>query len=256
MPDTDPPVAPAAAPPAPVAGQERLRGVRILLVDDSVILRRVLSRTLRSFGALVEEAEDGKAALGRLLPAAEREEAFELVLLDLDMPVMDGKTLLRMIRNDPLLSATPVLMHTTESGRAKVVECAGMGISGYLVKPSKTERIVEAVAKALATPLSGTAGPCARPGGRAACLAELRDRVTAAARAAIAAGESTAASPDADRVVQCVLGWIDEQLHGAALPDASDRPDASGSAPEAASEAAAEEADEGEEDVPLPDQGV
>jgi len=252
MSDADPPAEPAAAPPVPVEGQERLRGVRILLVDDSGILRRVLSRTLRSFGALVEEAEDGKAALGQLLPAAEREEAFELVILDLDMPVMDGKALLRMIRNDPLLSATPVLMHTTESGRAKVVECAGMGISGYLVKPSKTERLVEAVAKALATPLSGAAGPCTRPGGRAACLAELRDRVTAAARAAIAAGESTVASPDADRVVQCVLGWVDEQLHGAALPAAP----AASDAPEAEAEAEAAEEKEKENDPPPADQNA
>jgi CheY-like chemotaxis protein len=211
QPNPDPPETAApglpSGPPPDRNAAARLRGERILVVDDSLVLRRVLSRTLAGFGAIVGDAADGKAALAALRQAVKENSPYAVVILDIEMPVMDGKNALRGIREDSALAGTRVLMHTTASERKRVMECAGLGVSGFLVKPARTDRLVEAIAAALDAPAVEGGGS-----GRSARLRELRERVLAAAREAIAAGESTADRPEADRIVGVVLEWTDHEL--------------------------------------------
>ncbi len=116
----------------------------ILTVDDSKVVRTLLALHLKPCGFRVVEAEDGRAGL-----EAARQHRPDLILLDLGMPVMNGREALAELRKDPTFKSTPVIMLTAESGRDDVVECAKLGVSGYIVKPYKQEALREQVAKAL-----------------------------------------------------------------------------------------------------------
>ena len=84
----------------------------VLVVDDSSAIRRIIGRTLTEAGYRVVEAPDGRAAL-----EACHVERPDLVLLDVDMPVMDGLSALRAMRDDPQLRGVPVLFLTAHTGR-------------------------------------------------------------------------------------------------------------------------------------------
>src|SRR5687768_12740532 len=103
-------------------GDGRPTTATILVVDDSIAIRRILSRPLIAEGYQVREAADGRAALD-----ACRSERPDLVLLDIDMPVMDGHTTLREMRADPQLADLPVLFLTARTGGADVAAGLGLG---------------------------------------------------------------------------------------------------------------------------------
>ena len=113
---------------------------RILAVDDSASMRQMVGYTLRQAGFDVAEAEDGVAAL-----ALARSEKFGLVLCDVNMPNMDGITLVRELRQLPDYRFTPLLVLTTESGSDKKAEGKAAGATGWLVKPFNPEQLVATV---------------------------------------------------------------------------------------------------------------
>ena len=117
----------------------------ILLVDDSRSIRQMVSGTLRSKGYEVIEAENGQlgveAAKGRKL---------DLILTDLNMPVLDGLGLTAKIRALPNHAKTPILLVTTESQLSKKQEAKRAGANGWVVKPIQPPRLVEVVAQVLA----------------------------------------------------------------------------------------------------------
>ena len=113
---------------------------RILAVDDSKTMRDMVSFTLRKAGFEVNEAEDGKAALG-VLQAGK----FDLIITDLNMPNMDGISLIKNVRSSATHRGVPILILTTESDNTKKADGKAAGATGWLVKPFSPEKLVELV---------------------------------------------------------------------------------------------------------------
>jgi len=116
----------------------------ILVVDDSTAIRRIIARALAPAGYRVIEAADGRAALEVC-----RIEHPDLVLLDVDMPVMDGHATLRYMRSDPELHAIPVLFLTARTGGADVAAGLELGAQDYVRKPCEPAELMARVAMAL-----------------------------------------------------------------------------------------------------------
>ncbi len=116
----------------------------ILAVDDSPSMRQMVAFTLKSAGFDVTEAEDGVDALSKA-----RDGAFNLVLADVNMPNMDGISLVRELRQLPNYRFTPLLILTTESGQDKKMEGKAAGATGWLVKPFDPEQLIATVNRVL-----------------------------------------------------------------------------------------------------------
>jgi len=117
---------------------------RILAVDDSASMRQMVSFTLSSAGFDVAEAEDGAIAFNM----AQREK-YALVLCDVNMPNMDGITLVKHLRTLNDYKFTPLLMLTTESTPEKKMEGKQAGATGWLVKPFNPDQLVATVQRVL-----------------------------------------------------------------------------------------------------------
>lgn len=121
--------------------------LEVLVVDDNRIMRDMVSRAVAMSGlpiARVRQAGDGKAALEALRGAKG-----DLVLLDLNMPVMDGETFLRELRQDPALSPTMVVVVSTESSGARVERLRALR-AGFVHKPFTPEALVAEVNRLVA----------------------------------------------------------------------------------------------------------
>ncbi len=106
------------------------RAGRILVVDDSKVNRLLLERTLTLQGHTVALAEDGQVALDSL-----RANPFDLVLLDIEMPHMDGFEVLAQLKQDRALRDLPVIVASSLEGLDNVVRCIELGADDYLAKP-------------------------------------------------------------------------------------------------------------------------
>ncbi|HLU19153.1 MAG TPA: chemotaxis response regulator CheY [Pusillimonas sp.] len=107
------------------------KAIKILVVDDFPTMRRIIKNLLKDLGfENVDEAEDGVMGLEKL-----RNNNFDLVVSDWNMPNMDGLTMLKAIRADAALSKLPVLMVTAEAKKENIIAAAQAGASGYVVKP-------------------------------------------------------------------------------------------------------------------------
>jgi two-component system chemotaxis response regulator CheY len=116
----------------------------ILAVDDSASMRQMVSFTLKHAGYEVIEAADGVDALEYA-----RGNAVSLVLTDVNMPRMDGITLVRELRQLASYKFTPMLVLTTESGTDKKMQGKQAGATGWLVKPFNPEKLLATIAKVL-----------------------------------------------------------------------------------------------------------
>lgn len=116
----------------------------ILAIDDSPSMRKMVSFTLKEAGHKVTTAEDGEQGL----KAAQAETA-DLVLTDINMPTLDGISLVKKLRDLPDYAHVPILVLTTESGTNKKMEGKTVGATGWLVKPFNPEKLLEVVSKVL-----------------------------------------------------------------------------------------------------------
>ncbi|HEU0197820.1 MAG TPA: response regulator [Nevskiaceae bacterium] len=116
----------------------------ILTVDDSASMRQMVAYTLREAGFEVAEAADGQQAL-----EIAQKQAFKLVLADVNMPRMDGISLIRELRNLPNYKFTPLLMLTTESSMDRKMEGKAAGATGWIVKPFDPAQLVNTVNRVL-----------------------------------------------------------------------------------------------------------
>lgn len=114
----------------------------IMVVDDSSSIRQVVSITLKSAGYEVIEACDGKDALAKLTG-----QKVHLIVSDVNMPNMDGISLVKEVKQHPQYKFTPIMMLTTESGAAKKEEGKQAGARAWLVKPFQPPALLSAVAK-------------------------------------------------------------------------------------------------------------
>ncbi|MFQ5442884.1 MAG: nitrate- and nitrite sensing domain-containing protein [Thermodesulfobacteriota bacterium] len=123
--------------------QVDIRGVRVLVVDDNETNRSVLRNILTSWGCDCGEASDGRGALEKLAEAARQEKPYSIAVVDMQMPVMDGETLGRMIKGDPLVRNTLLVMMTSIGQRGDARRFEEAGFSVYLTKPVKQSRFYD-----------------------------------------------------------------------------------------------------------------
>lgn len=118
---------------------------RCLVVEDSKTMRKMLAESLlRIPGMEVVEADNGLAGI-RALAAAQ----FDLVLTDVNMPVMDGLKLVRHVRSDPRHEKTPIVIITTENAPNDRDRAMALGANAYIEKPIQAPRVIRAVKKLL-----------------------------------------------------------------------------------------------------------
>jgi two-component system chemotaxis response regulator CheY len=117
---------------------------RVLAVDDSVMMRELVSATLLSAGYEVDTAEDGNRAYD-----VAQGKQFDLVLSDVNMPSMDGIGLVARLRACPAYRLVPIVMLTTESSAEMKARARSAGATGWIVKPFDPERLLNAVARVL-----------------------------------------------------------------------------------------------------------
>jgi len=119
------------------------KNMKILIVDDFSTMRRIIKNLLRDLGFTnTQEADDGLTALPML-----KSGDFDFLVTDWNMPGMTGIDLLKAVRADEKLSATPVLMVTAEAKRDQIIEAAQAGVNGYVVKPFTAQALKEKIDK-------------------------------------------------------------------------------------------------------------
>jgi two-component system chemotaxis response regulator CheY len=118
---------------------------KVLIVDDSVSMRQMVSFTLRQGDFEVIEAGHGQEALEKLASTA----SVDLIITDLNMPVMDGITFIQNVRKQPALMRKPILMLTTEGLASKKEQGKAAGATGWIVKPFDPEKLLTTIAKVL-----------------------------------------------------------------------------------------------------------
>jgi two-component system chemotaxis response regulator CheY len=114
----------------------------LLIVDDSASIRQVVSLTLKGAGYDVIEACDGVDALGKL-----NGRKVNLIISDLNMPNMDGLTLLEEVKKRPAYKFTPFVLLTTETDPSKRERAKAAGAKAWVVKPFQPQQMLDAVAK-------------------------------------------------------------------------------------------------------------
>jgi two-component system chemotaxis response regulator CheY len=117
---------------------------QVLTVDDSVSLRKLLASTLTSAGHQVTEASNGSEALNVI-----KGRTFNLIISDLNMPVMDGLTFIKNVRGLVAYKFTPILVLTTEMDPAKKKAAKESGATGWLVKPFDPAQLLATIRKVL-----------------------------------------------------------------------------------------------------------
>lgn len=159
----------------------------VLTVDDSKVVRSMVTRHLQPYGCTIVEATNGQEGVDMA-----RTHTPDLILLDVTMPVMDGRQALAELRKDPATRAIPVIMLTAESGRDLVVEIAKLGVSGYIVKPFQQDTFDKEVGKVLGAPGAASPGTTADAGAadgaldqRTVLVVDDSEKVLALAKAAL-----------------------------------------------------------------------
>ena len=120
-------------------------GKTVLVVDDSSTMRQMVAYTLKNAGYDVVEAGNGKEAVGKLNGGTKP----ALVVTNLNMPEMDGITLITEIRKMAAFKFTPILMLTTESADDKKKAGQAAGATGWIVKPFNPEQMLKVIQKVL-----------------------------------------------------------------------------------------------------------
>jgi two-component system chemotaxis response regulator CheY len=115
---------------------------RILIVDDSPSLRRMVALTLKGAGYDVTEAGDGQDALDRVTASA-----FDAILTDQNMPRMDGLTFIREFRKRPEGSAVPIVFLSTESEGALKESAREAGATGWMTKPFDQAKLLSVMSR-------------------------------------------------------------------------------------------------------------
>jgi two-component system sensor histidine kinase/response regulator len=136
----------AEQPAALPASVSSLNQLRVLIVDDNATNRTILSHQLSSWGMIHQESDSGARALELLHAAAAEGQVYDLAILDLMMPGMDGFELARRIKSEPLLSTTRLVMLTSYGQRGDATNAREAGVAAYLTKPVRQSQLFDCLA--------------------------------------------------------------------------------------------------------------
>ena len=125
---------------------EDIRGKRILIVDDNATNRYVSREQLKSWGCVYGESSSGMKALEELRRAMDNKDKYEMALLDMQMPEMDGETLGKKIKQDPDLKNTILVLMTSIGERGDAKRLEEIGFAAYLTKPVKQSQLYDCLA--------------------------------------------------------------------------------------------------------------
>ena len=114
--------------------------MKILAVDDSLSIRQMVSHTLQDAGYDVTTANDGQDGLNKAKAGQ-----FDIIISDVNMPIMDGLEFVRQVRTEAAYRFTPILMLTTETSAEKKAEGKQAGATGWIVKPFNPETLVKTI---------------------------------------------------------------------------------------------------------------
>ncbi len=132
----------SAAAPAPDVLPVAIRGARVLLVEDNELNQIVAVELLRDAGFVVDVADNGQMALDQLHQAS-----YDVVLMDMQMPVMDGETATRQLRQDPRLQDLPVIAMTANAMDADRQHCFAAGMNDHVAKPIEPAALWSALSR-------------------------------------------------------------------------------------------------------------
>jgi two-component system sensor histidine kinase/response regulator len=136
-----------------------LRNLAVLVVDDNKTNRAILEEMLRNWGTRPTAVESSKAALEALLQAKQAEKPFALILVDAQMPEMDGFDLVQRIREDPSHTEATIMMLSSSGQPGDAARCRQLGVAAYLLKPIQESELLAAIRTALAQPEEQTMKP-------------------------------------------------------------------------------------------------
>jgi two-component system, sensor histidine kinase and response regulator len=129
-----------------------LSGLRVLVVDDNETNRKILHHQIISWGMKCDSVEGGQNALKILRSAVERGQRYDLAILDMQMPEMDGIELAQRIKAEPAISSTRLIMLSSIGKRGNAEEARRADIEAYLTKPVKQSQLYDALATVMGTP--------------------------------------------------------------------------------------------------------
>ncbi len=142
----------------PVGDMDSLRGIRVLVVDDNAVNRRVVKEMLTAIGMEIVDAPDGNTALGLLRSALSEGKPYDLGIIDGHMPGVDGYQLVERIRRDTTLVVTKLLMLTSGGQAGDGKRCRDLNVSAYLTKPVTRSELIEALVQVLAPSVPAPSG--------------------------------------------------------------------------------------------------
>ena len=140
---------------AAIPSNTGLQGLRVLVVDDNATNREILHHQVTSWGMRNDSAENGAKALQLLYRAAARQEPYDLAILDMHMPGMDGIDLAKAIKADPALASIRLLMLTSIGQYGDITMAQQVGIEVYLTKPARQSDLYDSLVTLLGTKTTG-----------------------------------------------------------------------------------------------------
>lgn len=135
-----------------------LRNRRMLVVDDNATNRQIIQHLASRWGVLVDEAASATTAIKAMEMAVEQKMPYDLALIDMQMPDIDGITLAAQIKANCAIAVIPLVMLTTTNQRESAQRSLNIGFTGYLVKPIKASRLLDSIMTILASQLEQEAG--------------------------------------------------------------------------------------------------
>ncbi len=156
-------VSPGSQPAPPIPSEEDLQGMPTLIIDDNATNRRILSELTRQWKMKPHMCDSGESGLAELSRAASEGNPYRLLLLDEQMPGMDGMEVLDRIRRNPVLQSAVIMMLTSCDQVKSAARCRQMGVETYLIKPISPSDLLGSIRLAIGvhTPASTVTLPAA-----------------------------------------------------------------------------------------------